>query len=506
MQRHRKGAGRVTPPERLLRVAGLGHLWRSVTHMLHPGNAELSADKRHYLNEKGVWTAAHSSLVGTIDADGIYTPPSHLEFNDDWATKGVAAQAWIGASASRAYNLPLTRNSDIVEVAGRTAFSEGAMWATGTNAVGRQFLTRYFTDRIRQDGTLTKFKWYSAATANFLTITVQVWRKNGATYDLVGQSAVTGWANGYNSLTLTTPITGCQRGDVLCLLFTTAGACSIDGRAASANFDASSWTATNTVLTTPADFEAGGNQGQEVFCYRGFMQAPMIVGIGDSIMGKLDGFLYGDPTDLTGGILPKLAAIDSRFVYQNMGIGSQTTTHIEARFAADVVALKPRYALIQGGANDIALGGSEATYIAKITSMLDQCVAASIIPVVMTITPWGTSGATHEQMQATDTWAASLRTLLNASYPTAILVDCANAIGQFHTGGDAGNLWDLQAAYDSGDHIHPNAAGNAVIAECIYNAIFAYVKPVVANKAIFLFDRKLTAAEITALETLHTKL
>ena len=56
------------------------------------------------------------------------------------------------------------------------------------------------------------------------------------------------------------------------------------------------------------------------------------------------------------------------------------------------------------------------------------------------------------------------------SYP-AIIVDASAALGQFRAGGDPGNLWDLQPAYDTGDGVHLSAAGYGVLAAQVAAAL-----------------------------------
>ena len=208
-----------------------------------------------------------------------------------------------------------------------------------------------------------------------------------------------------------------------------------------------------------------------------YMQAPLIVAIGDSItQGATLNYSMIWPGD-TGAFdfnvswEGKLYNLDNKCIYQNMGHGGDTTTQISARFDSDVIALKPRIVTIEGGVNDIDGGViTKATYLANITSMLNKCVTANIVPIVFEIMPW-TNGTTV-QMQKRDDWNTSLRTLV-ASYPTAKIINWDTLLGKFRAGGDAGNLWDIQTAYDLGG-VHYNEAGNAVIAAEIYKVLTHY--------------------------------
>jgi hypothetical protein len=102
--------------------------------------------------------------------------------------------------------------------------------------------------------------------------------------------------------------------------------------------------------------------------------------------------------------------------------------------------------------------------------MLNAGIANDIVPVVCKIFPW-TEGPT-EQLQLRDSIAVDVRSLLTASYPSAVWVDVDSAIGQFRVGGDAGNLWDIKTIYN-GDGVHLNAAGYLKVAEVIDTAISA---------------------------------
>jgi lysophospholipase L1-like esterase len=102
-----------------------------------------------------------------------------------------------------------------------------------------------------------------------------------------------------------------------------------------------------------------------------------------------------------------------------MGIGSQTTTQIAARFTADVVDLKPKVVIMEGGVNDLATSVTKATFITNWTNMLNAAQASSSICTIEVLK------ILHGQMGQTvqckwDDWNASLTTLA-ASYSKASL-------------------------------------------------------------------------------------
>jgi lysophospholipase L1-like esterase len=202
------------------------------------------------------------------------------------------------------------------------------------------------------------------------------------------------------------------------------------------------------------------------------MTAPTIILIGDSqIAGHPLHYSFIETTNTTSLTvpIPYHLGVLTGWSFQNMGIGSQTTTTIEARFNADVVALKPTRVVIEGGANDIP-GNDKTNFIAKWTSMLAAAQASSDIQRIFVLLMAPATADSNANHQTMDDWNASLVTLV-ASYSKARVVNASSYVGQFRVGGDAGNLWDIQAAYDSGDGVHFNSAGYTQIAQAIYDVL-----------------------------------
>lgn len=191
-----------------------------------------------------------------------------------------------------------------------------------------------------------------------------------------------------------------------------------------------------------------------------------LVGIGDSLIaGHPWNFTSLEGGSPTGANIVDLLADLRGWTRTNQGLGSQTTTQIEARFDAHVVALSPANALINGGVNDIVLGGSKATFLANWTSMLNKCVAASIIPYVLLMLPW--TNGNSAQNTARDEWNADLAALV-ATYPSAILVNADAAVGVFRSGGTPGNRWNIHPSINQ-DGVHFTESGYRTIAQFIHN-------------------------------------
>jgi lysophospholipase L1-like esterase len=76
--------------------------------------------------------------------------------------------------------------------------------------------------------------------------------------------------------------------------------------------------------------------------------------------------------------------------YVNRGIGGQTTSQMLVRFRQDVVSLKPKAVVIQGGTNDIASlfsPGTEALVLDNVRSMTEIAKANGIRVIIASATP-----------------------------------------------------------------------------------------------------------------------
>lgn len=369
-----------------------------------------------------------------------------------------------------------------------------ANWGLGTASVptehwdicdGHQF-------RVRQDGTARTVKFYVRGgnfTAGNLNAALCIYRGNpgaGAAerFNLVAQSQDILTAMGVANATVTlalTPNIQVRRGDYLGWYWKVGNAANtanvlvtIGGLASDIYYQ--------RVATPTADYDwrsktKGAGLGLPVELWG---SGPEWMEIGDSIIaGHGDAgdqfYSYVENFNTITGDWPQhsigsyLSTLVGARTHQNMGIGSQTTTNIEARFAADVVAYAPSYVLVNGGVNDIAGAVPEATFLANWTSILDACNAAGIKAVVLLILPW--TAGTDAQMLARDTWNADLRAL--AESKGACVVDAGGAVGKARATGPRGNLWDIQAAYAAAGGVHYLSGGYALIAQAIYQALGA---------------------------------
>jgi lysophospholipase L1-like esterase len=145
----------------------------------------------------------------------------------------------------------------------------------------------------------------------------------------------------------------------------------------------------------------------------------------------------------------------------NKGVSGDTTTQMVARFATDITANLPYAVLIEGGTNDASVTTPIGTVTANYTAMINAATAAGIKTLALLITPATVKDNT--QMALIDTYNAAIQALGTSNGS----INCNPAVGQFRPGGTAGNLWDWQPAFVSGDGLHPNEAGARALAKCV---------------------------------------
>jgi lysophospholipase L1-like esterase len=151
----------------------------------------------------------------------------------------------------------------------------------------------------------------------------------------------------------------------------------------------------------------------------------------------------------------------------NKAVSGDTTTQMVARFATDITANMPYVLIIEGGTNDAAATTAVGTVTANYTTMVNAAIAAGIKNIfVMLVTP--ATSKDNTQMTLIDTYNAAIAALPNV---TAV-INCNPSVGQFRSGGTAGNLWDWQSAYNA-DGLHPTEAGARALAVCVANAVIA---------------------------------
>ena len=333
----------------------------------------------------------------------------------------------------------LLRSRDVsvlVNPAGVLATLGSGNWGPDTGNAFREYCSLEHRMRMRSTGFLTGIKVAGPTTLTAQAFYLRVWRliENnryrlvGASDDLIGLIT----ANAVSTVTLPTPI-AVQEGDFV--------GYRIDG------VNTTAWHAVTvtgpesryTNATTPAAVD---------FLWTIQNQATNTTSLTDTLSFNLE-------TTLTTVV--------------NHGEGGDNSTTVLARFQTDVVDLMPRYCIFALGVNDLG-AMTVAQSVANFTAMYDLLVANDILGITTLVFPY--TGGSNATLQKRDQLNAALVTL-SAGYTGFRTVDCGTLLGQFRAGGDAGNLWDLQAAYNSGDDVHLTSLGYAVAADAIAAAIIA---------------------------------
>jgi lysophospholipase L1-like esterase len=365
--------------------------------------------------------------------------------------------------------IDLTKNSNLVQVNSIGAISTDVVYIQSYSPA-ISVISGYRLDRVRQNGNIERIDLANLITLNHLTnFYICLWRYNGATFDRIGyQNIFSLLSIGLNSVTLPTPISAIE-GDFIGYTLSSDGT-NTDTMSATAQASGSLYKLDG--VATPYDWNANGTPLAYISRSHLYAQAPLLVGIGDSLMESyplhysyVDGANVTDAKEKTW--LYKLQTLDARINYQNLGVGNEQSDDILTRFS-QVTNAKPKICIINCGTNDIFYGMTKVAFMANLTSMLDLCAANNIIPIMWAIPPCNNLNNTN--MQTRDNWNPSIKTLVE-SYTNGIYVEWDVLLGINRVGGDAGNLWDINPTYADGDGTHFNEAGNQVLADEIYRIL-----------------------------------
>jgi lysophospholipase L1-like esterase len=189
-----------------------------------------------------------------------------------------------------------------------------------------------------------------------------------------------------------------------------------------------------------------------------------VIAIGDSITAGM-GTPSNTDTQWTSYLADQIAptgigVINEGITTDQVIASASGAPSIESRWQHDVLDTPGAQAVIDaGGINDLRAGVSAATLEAAQTSLAASAHAAGIKVFFTTLTPC--AGVTSEPCTATfETQRLAYNAWVRAG--AGGLEDGYCDFNAAVTGG--GSPAALASAYDSGDHIHPNSAGNAVMA------------------------------------------
>lgn len=150
-------------------------------------------------------------------------------------------------------------------------------------------------------------------------------------------------------------------------------------------------------------------------------------------------------------------------VIHNAGVTGNTTTQMLARWTADVVGYLPQAVVFGSARNDISNSVPLATYQANVATFVALCRGINAVPILRTITP-----TTSTDGQTTMTWNTWL--VAYARRNKIVLLDFHSVLVDPSTG-------SYLSALDSGDHIHPNAAGYAALGKYVVGRLASVLPP-----------------------------
>jgi lysophospholipase L1-like esterase len=176
--------------------------------------------------------------------------------------------------------------------------------------------------------------------------------------------------------------------------------------------------------------------------------------IGDSTMAGSS----GEIDSVSSREVSTYAAALMNVPWFNRAVGGNTCANMLARWPADMapLAVNSKYAVIECGINDIGQGVASSTIESEITSMYDLAQSEGMIPVMMTITPGATIGASatlEAERESVNTW-------IEQTFPRVL--DIASIIQD----PNATSSLSKNPAY-IGDGVHYTQAANRLIANYI---------------------------------------
>lgn len=354
-------------------------------------------------------------------------------------------------------NQPNYNRSDTVQVAGYPAITTTAAdWGSAQYVWALNFANN---QRIRQTCKINVVQIYFASVPVRLTaFYLMIWRERPAdAFDSIAKVNILPYVSaGLNTITLPTPI-NVREGDVVGYGYESSGAGS--------NFltlynNGTTSTYYNNLSTAPTSSNYGWvgqsslttNIPIKLFSY----ESPFAVYIGNSIMSGnnmfsayANNFLAGDSLQYS---IPFIISKHYGWTNQNLGISNYRTIEIRNDFTRNVLATKPRIVIMEGGVNDIGGISSDST-IANYTWMYQQAVAANIKILQLSIFPW-TNGSNANNRKR-DSLNTRIKNLVQSYGGKFVMMD--TVLGQFRSGGDAGNFWDIQTGLSpDGAHFYRN--------------------------------------------------
>ena len=342
----------------------------------------------------------------------------------------------------------------------------------GYSGTSMEIMSHAHRTRIRQDGVIHQVKLYFGQTNDMTEFRFKVWRCTPSITNLIDVTTnyhgfITPNATNTFSMNLTNVMEGDRIGFYL------------NGEVQRVRFGSVSASETPGMVARYSSASAvdgdsfGFNHNSIVIPMEVYMTAPTFIAIGDSITS---GFTQHSPMTMNlEEFAPQLSypwkvAKAMGATYQNLGIGSETSSNIVARFTNDVINAHPKFALILCGINDVGAGFPVSVFSNNVVTMVKACTNDAIVPVLLKITQWYSTGEGPFNV-------ALGHIATNYNVP---LIETRPGPNNPNTSLGFGSDDRLQARY-SADGIHLTPNGNAALARLVLSQIQT-------NRAIPKFD------------------
>lgn len=192
-----------------------------------------------------------------------------------------------------------------------------------------------------------------------------------------------------------------------------------------------------------------------MFAFPGSQNPICLAALGDSITGWTDSIGPG----YFKGFIQQLQTDLPNRVITNFGVGGYTTSSIRDRWLSMVKNCGYRQITVLGGINDIIGATTGSTVIANLDTIYDQAIALGVKIFALKMLPFGAHtlwNSTRQSYLQQVNDHIDTKTAANPSLMTMV-----DTYAMFGSPGDA---TVLNPTYDNGDGLHPNGAGQAMLA------------------------------------------
>lgn len=420
-------------------------------------------------------TAIQSAYLIAGNPNQVVFPPGNYKFTQSGSTQWIVGGSDVNTIGAKTYaDILASADTNIVYAGGYQSVSSAAA-NLSSGVTERHYFDYANVSRVRQDGNIVQCELYlDAKPAQLTAFYFEVWRSNGnglASWDRVSREDILPLLSaGINTVTLANPVAALE-GDWVGFGWTASSDPGDFLTTISSGSDTDGmWQSDADPGSVGVAWKSQTSAGTVYVPIRTKMTAPYAIFIGDSIICGANwhnAYTVTPVKEERQSVFPWKVGRSLGITYQNMGIGSQTTTQIASRFTTDVINLHPKLVIMEGGINDVV--SSTNSFYTNWQTMLAAAQSAGIKVAITTILP-RTANSTPEAttVDTLNTWLLTLP----SQYSNVIGVfDSELLLGQFRPGGTAGNLWDMRPAYVDTDGTHPTRLGYSQMARGIISAI-----------------------------------